>query len=90
MAAITITRLARNLADFVNRVAYRGERFTIVRGTRVVAELIPAPSGRMRSELPELLAELPRLSPEEAEAFAADMEEARRSLGGPGEGAWDF
>ena len=81
MASISITHLARNLADIVNRVAYRGERFTILRGNRPVAEVVPPPRGRSLSELPEILANLPRLSPDEAADLGRDMDKARRQLG---------
>jgi prevent-host-death family protein len=88
MTKVTITHLARNLADLVNRVAYRGERFTVVRGNRPVAELVPAPHGRRLAELPALLGDLPPLGAVEAEAFAADMDAARAGLGAPGRDPW--
>lgn len=81
MTQITITHLARNLADLVNRVAYRGERFTVVRGSRPVAELVPAPRGRRLGDIPAILAELPGLSPAEAEAMGADLDAARAQSG---------
>jgi antitoxin (DNA-binding transcriptional repressor) of toxin-antitoxin stability system len=81
MSNISITHLARNLADIVNRVAYRGERFTVLRGRRPVAEVIPAPRGRRLSELSGILAGLPRLSAEDVEHFGHDIEEARRETG---------
>ena len=81
MSKISITHLARNLADIVNRVAYRGERFTVVRGRRPVAELVPAPRGRRLADLPGILAALPRLSTEDIEHFGDDLDEARKALG---------
>jgi antitoxin (DNA-binding transcriptional repressor) of toxin-antitoxin stability system len=78
---ISITHLARNLADIVNRVAYRGERFTVLRGSRPVVELAPPPRGRRLGDLPALLADLPRLGPEEAGRMEKDIEEARHALG---------
>ncbi len=90
MSHISVTELARNLADFINRVSYRGERFVVVRGKRPVAELSPVPRGRRLAELPALLAALPRLTPEEAECLAAELEEARHELGTPREpDAWE-
>jgi len=76
----TVTDVARNFAEYVNRVAYRGESFVLTRGSRPVAELRPVPSGGRLSELPALIASLPRLTPEEAEAFERDLEEARAEL----------
>jgi antitoxin (DNA-binding transcriptional repressor) of toxin-antitoxin stability system len=88
MARITVTQLARNLADFMNRVAYRGERFTVMRGNREIAEIGPAPRGRPLAELAAVLDALPRLSASDAESFAADLDETRRSVGPPGQNPW--
>ncbi len=88
MTNITVTHLARNLADLVNRVAYRGERFTVLRGNRPVAELIPAPRGRALGELPALLADLPGLGAAEAEAMGSELDEARARVAGPGRDPW--
>jgi antitoxin (DNA-binding transcriptional repressor) of toxin-antitoxin stability system len=73
----SVTDVARNFADYVNRVAFRGERFILMRGRKPVAELRPVPLGRRVSELPELLASLPRLSPDAAAELGAEIERAR-------------
>jgi antitoxin (DNA-binding transcriptional repressor) of toxin-antitoxin stability system len=75
--AITVTEVLRNFAEYVNRVVYRGESFLLLRGGKPVALLSPVPSGRRLGDLPALLATLPRLAPEEAEAFGKDLEQAR-------------
>lgn len=80
-STITVTEAARNFAEFINRVAFGGERFTLLRGSRPVAELGPVPAGRRLAELPELLSSLPRLSPDEAERFGHDVDEARADIG---------
>lgn len=80
MTRSTVTDVARNFAAYVNRVAFQGERFTLTRSGRAVAELAPVPMGKRLGELPELLASLPRLKPGEAEALQADLEEARASM----------
>ena len=87
---LSVTEVARNFAEYINRVAYRGERFLLMRGGKPVAELRPVPAGKRAGDLPELLASLPRLSEAEAGAFAAELEQARRErsstpLGDP----WD-
>lgn len=74
----SVTEVARHFADYINRVAYRGERFVLVRGNKPVAELGPLPAGRRLAELPGLLGSLPGLS--EAEEFAADLASARTTL----------
>lgn len=78
---LSITELVRNFADYVNRIAYRGERFRVTRGGKPVAEIGPVPTRRSLVELPDLIASLPRLSEREAADFAADIDMARDELG---------
>ena len=77
---LTVTELVRNFADYVNRVAYRGERFRLTRGGKPVAELGPVAAGRSLTQLPDLVAGLPPLSEKEAESFRRDLEQARIEL----------
>ena len=76
----SVTEVARNFADYVNRVAYGGERFILMRGKKPVAELSPVPVGRSLRELPDFLASLPHLSAEEASSFDADLAAMRDEL----------
>ena len=80
MPDVTVTQLARHFADYVNRVAYRRESFTLVRGKKPLAELRPLPVGKRLSELPALFASLPRLTPSEAADFADDLSTAQAEL----------
>ena len=77
MPNASVTEVARNFAEYVNRVAYRGERFTLMRGGKPVAELSPVARGVRVEDLPALFASLPRLALDEAEAFARDIELGR-------------
>jgi len=77
---ISVTEAARNFADIVSRVFYRGERFVLERGGKPVARLIPVPRGGRLGDLPDLLGAAPRLSDDEAEALGRDVDEARHSL----------
>jgi len=77
---VNVTEALRNFSDYLNRVAYRGERFVLVRGGRPVAELSPVPHGLRLSELSAVLESLPELAAGEAEAFAADLDRARAEL----------
>jgi len=81
MSDVTVTQVARNFAEYVNRVAYRRESFTLVRGKKPLAELRPLPTGARLSELPGLLASLPRLTEAEAGDLGADLEASRAELG---------
>lgn len=77
---LSVTEMARNFAKYINRVAYRGERFVLTRGRRAVAELGPVPEGKRLGELADLLAGLPRLAEEEASSFLEDLDSARQEL----------
>ena len=81
MSDVTVTQVARNFAEYVNRVAYRRESFTLLRGKKPLAELRPLPAGGRLSELPGLLASLPRLTAAEAGDFAEDLAAAQGELG---------
>lgn len=88
---LTVTEAARSFSDVVNRAYYRGERFLLTKGGRTVAEVAPV---RERppvtaSALRRALESLPHLGCEEADAFAADLDEARRVVGPPGAGPWE-
>lgn len=77
---LSVTEVARHFAEYINRVAYRGECFVLVRGNKPMAELRPLPTGKRLAELPALLASLPHLSSDEATQFAADLTAAREAL----------
>lgn len=76
----SVTEIARNFSEYINRVAFRGERFILMRGNRAVAELRPIPSGRRLAELPELLDSLPRLGADEAAKLQEDLEHGSAEL----------
>jgi antitoxin (DNA-binding transcriptional repressor) of toxin-antitoxin stability system len=78
--SLSVTEMVRGFSDYVNRVAYRGERFVLLKGRKPVAELRPIPSGRLLGELEAVLRSLPALTPAEAESYAVDIEEARARL----------
>ncbi|MBF0351152.1 MAG: hypothetical protein HQM11_08965 [SAR324 cluster bacterium] len=78
MSEITITEISRNLSDFINRVTYRGEYFTILRGKKAVAEIRPVPSGKTLGDMKRILNALPQLSPQEIESFEQDLENIRK------------
>ena len=77
---LSVTEAVRHFAKYINRVAYRGERFVLVRGNKPMAELRPLPTGKRLAELPALLASLPCLSPAEATQLADDLTAARKTL----------
>ena len=87
VTSLSVTEMVRGFSDYVNRVAYRGERFILLKGRKPMAELRPLPAGRLLGELDAVLRSLPALTDAEAEDFAADIEAARAGL--PQEGLRD-
>jgi hypothetical protein len=85
---VTVTEFVRGFADYINRVAYQGERLVLVRGQRELAEVSPRPADRSLRELPGLLERLPRLGEDDAASFDADVAQAREELGAAGEPEW--
>ena len=79
MSDVTVTQVARNFAEYVNRVAYRRESFTLLRGKKPLAELRPLPTGARLSELPGLLASLPRLTEAETDELGGPTPPAMSS-----------
>lgn len=77
---LSVTEMVRGFSDYVNRVAYRRERFILLKGRKPVAELRPLASGRLLGELEEVLRSLPALSASETAEFEADIEDARARL----------
>jgi antitoxin (DNA-binding transcriptional repressor) of toxin-antitoxin stability system len=43
--SLSLTEVVRGFSEYVNRVAYRGERFILLRGRKPIAELRPIPTG---------------------------------------------
>lgn len=87
---VIVSEAVRNFADYINRVAYRGESFTLFRGNKPVAELSPVVSGRRLGDLPYLLASLPPLGEADARRFADDLSDARSELpGAPFRDPWE-
>jgi len=87
---VTATEAARSLGDLLARVRYRGETFLIRRGRKVVAWLGPVPVEPVAGPiLAERLRSRRRLAPAEAEAFARDVESARRSVNKPPGEPWE-
>ena len=87
---VSVTEVARNFAEYLDRVAHGGEDFTLVRRGRPIAHLSPVPRGARLADLPDLLERIPRLAPAEAESFGRDLDEAREELSArPLEDRWE-
>jgi prevent-host-death family protein len=77
---LTVTEMSRRFAEYINRVAYRGESFVLTRGNKPVAEIRPLKKGLTGAELLKALRSGPHLDPDDVEQFAKDIEDARREL----------
>ncbi|HYH81391.1 MAG TPA: hypothetical protein VEX86_16425 [Longimicrobium sp.] len=78
---VSLIDITRDPAEFLARVENDGEHFVIMQGDVALAELRPVAARCVRlSEMAEMLASLPRLEAGDAEAFAREVEAARREL----------
>jgi len=77
---IKATDAVRSFSDILNSVKYRHESYTITRGGKPAAALVPVemhPARRTLRELKAVLNNLPRLG-KDAEGFLRDIEEGIR------------
>ena len=77
---LTVTEMSRRFADYINRVAYRGESFILTRGNKPIAEIRPLRKGLTGAELVKILKDGPHLDPDDVERFAQDIDDARNSI----------
>ncbi len=77
-------KAARNFADVVNRAYYRREATTLLKNGKPVARVVSAAAAvKTGKEIAARMAgKRPRLTAKEAEAFDADLREARRGRAG--------
>lgn len=75
---VTVTELSKNLSNILNRVHYRGERFTVARNGEPIAVLGPT-TQPPRITLRELAARMGDV-PLPDDGFADDVEAMRQAL----------
>jgi antitoxin (DNA-binding transcriptional repressor) of toxin-antitoxin stability system len=71
MTHVSMIDVARHFAEYVNLVVDRGERFTLMREGKPVAELGPVLQAVRLEDLPALLASLPCLTARATESSDA-------------------
>lgn len=78
---ISATKAARSFSEVLNQVQYRDTSFSIERGRKVVARLVPPalPAGLALADLNRLFAGLPQLDPAEARQWRAEIRTLRRA-----------
>lgn len=80
----TLAEAARDLSRIVHRVWSGEGTVVLVEDSRPVAEIVPVKRAKTGAELAaRAWTRAPRLSPEEAESFARDVEEGRDVLNRP-------
>ncbi|PKL52309.1 MAG: type II toxin-antitoxin system prevent-host-death family antitoxin [Nitrospira bacterium HGW-Nitrospira-1] len=75
--AISATDAVRKFSELLNAVRYQHDSFTIIRGGKPAAAIVPVESvtsGKSLKELGEILRLLPRLK-DDNESFARDIKE---------------
>ena len=83
---MSVSEASGHFDEVVDRVASEGITVELERDHRVVARISPATPAKAGveelkvSELNKVISELPRLSKEEAEAFARDMTGAKEDI----------
>lgn len=86
---ITVTEAARNFSDVINRVHYQGQTFLLTRGGTVVARLSAAETVLTGADFARLWQDRPRLEPEDAAVWDAELLEAKAADLPPQERRWD-
>ena len=74
-AAISSTEAVRNFSELLNNIKYRGDRYTVIRGGKPAASLIPVEPVRAEStlgDLREIFKRLPHLDLDDTD-FGDDM-----------------
>jgi antitoxin (DNA-binding transcriptional repressor) of toxin-antitoxin stability system len=85
----SVQEVGEHFEEYVHRVEDEGASVVLMRGGQPVAELRPVPKVKRLRDLPEILASLPRLSEDEAVAFAADLDAARAEIAGSPRNPWE-
>lgn len=78
---INATEAARAFSEIINSVKYKGESYTILRGGKPAAAIVPvkeATPGRTLKELKAIVNNLPKLG-KDADSFLRDVEAGIRS-----------
>lgn len=78
---ISATKAARGFSEVLNQVQYRDISFSIERGRKIVARLVPpaVPEGIPLAELNRLFAGLRRLDTTDASRWMAEIKAERRA-----------
>jgi antitoxin (DNA-binding transcriptional repressor) of toxin-antitoxin stability system len=79
-AAISSTEAVRNFSELLNNIKYRGDRYTVIRGGKPAASLVPVEAARSSATLADLckiVQAFPHLDKNDT-SFEADVAAAAR------------
>ena len=89
---INATDAVRAFSEILNSVKYQHESYTILRGGKPAASLVPvdtAPLQKTLGDLPDFVKSLPKLG-DDVECFMSDIEEAiRKQPALPEKSVWE-
>lgn len=88
MIFITVTDAARGFSDLINRIRYRRESATLLKGGKPVAQVVPAGRVCTGKELAAVWPRLPHPDAHEAGAMEKDLAASLRKLAAP-KSKWD-
>lgn len=74
---ITTQDALDRFAELLHRVVHDGDAFVLFQDGQPIAELSPVGRSLRIGDLPAVLESLPRLAPEDLDAFASDLEAIR-------------
>jgi len=79
---INATEAARDFSEIINSVKYKGESYTIIRGGKPAAAIVPVkaatPGQTLIKDLRGIIENLPKLG-KDADSFLKDIEEELKS-----------
>lgn len=88
MISITVTDAARGFSDLINRIRYRGESATLLKGGKPVVRIVPVGKVCTGKELAAVWPGLSHLGADEARAMEKDLAASRKKLRAP-KSKWD-
>jgi antitoxin (DNA-binding transcriptional repressor) of toxin-antitoxin stability system len=74
-SAISSTEVVRNFSELLNNIKYRGDRYTVIRGGKPAASLVPVEqisSGAILADLRKIVQAFPHLDRSDT-SFASDI-----------------
>lgn len=87
---ITVTEVARNFSDIINRVQYQSRTYLLTRGGQTVAQLSAVnPETLTFDALVRLWKARPRIDPADAALWESELATAKAEITSPLETVWD-